>query len=368
MDKRGVYLRYSHILFFLIVILSIWTAFCGGPDIRIVDGVMDDMSSDSSQINSADLRDAVDGPESLLFLDGLCFEVQAAKYFQVSVCPFHNITQRRLSGSRETLNGVWGYWETKLLTEALEIAAGRLPTTEEMRAHERAAVSTNVDIDIEGVHSNVQPLHVYSTMVYNSGDKCSGGDQRTARIELACLPSMSDMSVSHHAGDTTSTATTGSLTGNTYIPHPSITQTPEHVGTDDDEHPKDIYVSCDGDGFSPSSCSVTCVLHLPLSCIALVDTEMTTQPSGDSTNITDEALTNSMSSSSSTDSESIESPSNAMNSGHHSLRGQQSQSKDKTSSSSSSSSKTQMEGGDVLTRLDRVENLLMDIQTKINSM
>ena len=32
------------------------------------------------------------------------------KYFEIEVCPFHNITQRRLSGTKVTLQGIWGNW------------------------------------------------------------------------------------------------------------------------------------------------------------------------------------------------------------------------------------------------------------------
>lgn len=52
------------------------------------------------------------GPESLFFLNGLCFNKteHAYEYF---LCPFQNITQRRLSGNFQShLIGIWGYWSS----------------------------------------------------------------------------------------------------------------------------------------------------------------------------------------------------------------------------------------------------------------
>ena len=44
------------------------------------------------------------GPESLFFLDGLCFQSAFEKY-EYSVCPFQNVTQRRLTNARSVLLG-----------------------------------------------------------------------------------------------------------------------------------------------------------------------------------------------------------------------------------------------------------------------
>ena len=46
------------------------------------------------------------GPSSLRFLDGACFKKVASR-FEYNVCPFQNITNRRVSSQRSSLIGKW---------------------------------------------------------------------------------------------------------------------------------------------------------------------------------------------------------------------------------------------------------------------
>jgi hypothetical protein len=80
-------------------------------DIKIVDGT--DKISGSGHDSGIQYisPDPFTGPEYMASLNGLCFTASADR-FEYSVCPFHNITQRRVTGGRPTLLGVWGDWES----------------------------------------------------------------------------------------------------------------------------------------------------------------------------------------------------------------------------------------------------------------
>lgn len=44
------------------------------------------------------------GPRALLLLNGMCFGAHVDRY-EYTVCPFQNVTQRRIVGTRSTLLG-----------------------------------------------------------------------------------------------------------------------------------------------------------------------------------------------------------------------------------------------------------------------
>lgn len=92
---------------FLVIFLQI----CNCHEIKIVDGV--DKKGERGSNNGLQYHepDLIYGPEGLFFLNGVCFTGTADRY-EYSVCPFQNITQRRLIGSSATLLGVWGQWNT----------------------------------------------------------------------------------------------------------------------------------------------------------------------------------------------------------------------------------------------------------------
>ena len=80
-------------------------------DIKIVDGT--DKISGSGHDSGIQYisPDPFTGPEYMASLNGLCFTASADR-FEYSVCPFHNVTQRRVTGGRPTLLGVWGDWDS----------------------------------------------------------------------------------------------------------------------------------------------------------------------------------------------------------------------------------------------------------------
>jgi hypothetical protein len=76
--------------------------------IRIVDGV--DKYADSNKLPYIEPV-SYHGPDSLAILNGLCF-TKAFDRYEYQLCPFQNITSRRLTSlnQRPVLLGVWGHW------------------------------------------------------------------------------------------------------------------------------------------------------------------------------------------------------------------------------------------------------------------
>eukprot|EP01039_Chlorochromonas_danica_P001385 gene1385-1506_t len=52
---------------------------------------------------------AFTGPQSLYFLSSACVR-ESFDRWEYEVCPFRNITQRRINGNKNYLLGVWGHW------------------------------------------------------------------------------------------------------------------------------------------------------------------------------------------------------------------------------------------------------------------
>lgn len=52
------------------------------------------------------------GPQSLYFLSKSCFK-ESIDRFEYDICPFQNITQKRINGHKTHLLGVWGYWDNE---------------------------------------------------------------------------------------------------------------------------------------------------------------------------------------------------------------------------------------------------------------
>ncbi len=92
-------------------------------EVKIVDGVDKKGERGPSTGLSYSQPDPFSGPEALTVLNGLCFTAAIDRY-EYSVCPFQNVTQRRLIGPSSTLlgtslpsekliiSGIWGQWLT----------------------------------------------------------------------------------------------------------------------------------------------------------------------------------------------------------------------------------------------------------------
>jgi hypothetical protein len=76
-------------------------------EVKIVDGA--DKKPDrgnSDGLAYVDPHSIPTGPQALLMLNGLCFSAHAERY-EYTLCPFQNVTQRRIVGTRATLLGTY---------------------------------------------------------------------------------------------------------------------------------------------------------------------------------------------------------------------------------------------------------------------
>ncbi len=105
-------------LLYLLVLVSLMAAVqaqLSTKNIRIVEGV-DKMSAKEDDGLDDVQPDVFYGPESLSFMNGLCFS-KSIDRFEYNVCPFQNVTQRRITGQYATILGVWGKWDEKKLSQ-----------------------------------------------------------------------------------------------------------------------------------------------------------------------------------------------------------------------------------------------------------
>ena len=80
---------------------------------KITEGV-DKLVADSGNQLQLTIPDSFYGPEILSILVRSCF-MKSHERYEYTVCPFHNITQRRVgSTSVANLLGVWGHWELEI--------------------------------------------------------------------------------------------------------------------------------------------------------------------------------------------------------------------------------------------------------------
>jgi hypothetical protein len=77
-----------------------------GVDVAgVVGSGMNDAGIDPTQAHPETMH----GPEALFPLSGLCF-CESADRMEYCVCPFRNVTMRRVTGGRATVLGVFGSW------------------------------------------------------------------------------------------------------------------------------------------------------------------------------------------------------------------------------------------------------------------
>mmetsp|Transcript_11167 Transcript_11167/g.11595 ORF Transcript_11167/g.11595 Transcript_11167/m.11595 type:complete len:278 (+) Transcript_11167:60-893(+) len=111
-------------------------------EVKVVDGIDKKGERGSSSGLSYSEPEQISGPEALFSLNGHCFLASVDRY-EYSVCPFQNITQRRVIGPSATLLGVWGQWSLN------------------------------------------ETYQVYDTMIYSNGQTC-GRKGRSAKLVLSC--------------------------------------------------------------------------------------------------------------------------------------------------------------------------------------
>lgn len=92
-----------HVLYCLLITCAVTLSEI--HEVKIVDGA--DKKPDrgnSDGLAYVDPYSISTGPQALLILNGHCFNAHAERY-EYSVCPFQNVTQRRIVGTRATLLG-----------------------------------------------------------------------------------------------------------------------------------------------------------------------------------------------------------------------------------------------------------------------
>lgn len=76
--------------------------------IKIAEGV-DRVPDRSTSLLAYNVPGPFWGPDILAYLNGQCF-MKSVERFEYTFCPFQNVTQKRSTGSRPTLLGIWGEW------------------------------------------------------------------------------------------------------------------------------------------------------------------------------------------------------------------------------------------------------------------
>jgi hypothetical protein len=179
------------------MVLLMCAAWTNGGTVKIAEGV-DKLSTDSlttyaaTTSDSGDLLptaspDPITGPASLHFLAAQCFTADFERWEYI-VCPFHNITQRRVLGHKTNLVGVWGHWKPSYLPESLSTGNPLVGMPSEVDA------ATTESSNSTSVHSNSinNKKAFYNFMHFEEGRSCAddvdsgSGPFMTATVQIVC--------------------------------------------------------------------------------------------------------------------------------------------------------------------------------------
>lgn len=171
----------------LIVALSMHMVVQGVPSVKIVEGI-EKYSTDTTAGTFTDSTslpyvqpDPFTGPSSLYFLTNRCFMTSAERW-EFFVCPFHNVTQRRVLGAKLNLLGVWGQWNHELTSLPRLVApdasgdtaseAGSAAETggSSMESSTTATVTTSTTTTGTGTGKVPKTFHF---MQYDDGKNCA---------------------------------------------------------------------------------------------------------------------------------------------------------------------------------------------------
>lgn len=110
------------ICFFTIVCFVQLCSASNNPNSRIVEGI-DKWSTDSVVITSspqnshARIPEPFSGTINLSFLEGSCHSILEDRW-EYTVCPYQNVTSKRIMAQKTNLLGVWGHWTSKQSEES----------------------------------------------------------------------------------------------------------------------------------------------------------------------------------------------------------------------------------------------------------
>lgn len=105
-------------LYALVCFLAVFAMLAGSLPVKIVEGidkwstdpVVTTPHTDSAFTTPAPSVDPFSGTINLSFLQGSCFSSTQDR-FEYTLCPFQNVTSKRIMGQKTNLLGVWGNWQ-----------------------------------------------------------------------------------------------------------------------------------------------------------------------------------------------------------------------------------------------------------------
>lgn len=132
--------------------------------VKVIDGI-DKLADSSDHLKLEFVQPApFKGPSSLSFLQQSCF-IKSFDRYEYTLCPFYNITQRRVSTtqSKQTLLGVWDDWV--------------LPLRDNYVQHNDHIItaSTNSIRDRAANSNGIRSAKKYQIQKYSEGRDCSDG-------------------------------------------------------------------------------------------------------------------------------------------------------------------------------------------------
>jgi hypothetical protein len=162
-----------------ILVLWIVCSCCLGATVRILEGVDRKSDKDDNTLEYVE-PDPMYGPSDLFFLKGSCFTNSFERY-EYTVCPFHNVTQKRTTALKAQVIGLWGNWKTTTST----VHAQKGPP-KKVNSHHAAHSSDTATVEVAPIESPGDSSHsYYNVMEYPNGKNCGHGPGRTT-VYLEC--------------------------------------------------------------------------------------------------------------------------------------------------------------------------------------
>lgn len=163
----------------ILLLLSLHLVVCTSGVVKILEGVDRKSDKDDNSLEYVE-PDPICGPTDLYFLKGSCF-VGSFDRYEYTICPFHNVTQRRTTAAKPQIIGLWGHWTTTNSPIHLYKGQKGKPSPATIASETNTAAGT-VSIP-EG-----QSLAYYNVMEYTHGRNCGQGSGSTT-IYLECARS-----------------------------------------------------------------------------------------------------------------------------------------------------------------------------------
>lgn len=148
--------------FLVIIILSLIINHDSVP-IKIIDGI-DKYSDRSENQLTYIIPNIFSGPETLSFLKGSCI-VQAYDRYEYTICPFYNITEKRISTSKSSVLGIWKEWDD------VELAINT------------NTINSDTTVSTTNDYTNSTSIKYYHKQIYLDGKVCNN-DKDTSKVLL----------------------------------------------------------------------------------------------------------------------------------------------------------------------------------------